>query len=59
MLIVMLNHIKRSTFLTPFFIGALVCSLVGGFFHLVLLFAVVWLSLALLDRIFKPNIQTV
>lgn len=36
MLTVMLNHIKQSTFLLPFFIGAMICAIVGGFWSLLL-----------------------
>ena len=59
MLYTIINHIKNSNFLTPFFLGALVCSLVGGFFHLVLIFSVIWLSTALINRIYRPIPMTV
>ena len=53
MLIAFLDKIKNSTFLLPFFIGAAVCSILGGFINLALCFAVIVLSFKLIGCICK------
>lgn len=53
MLVAMLDRIKQSTFLLPFFIGAAVCAIMGGFINLVLSFAVIVLSYKLIRCVCK------
>ena len=53
MLVAMLDRIKQSTFLLPFFIGAAVCAIMGGFINLVLSFAVIVLSYKLIGCVCK------
>ena len=53
MLIAMLDKVKQSTFLLPFFIGAAVCAIMGGFINLVLSFAVIVLSYKLIGYVCK------
>ena len=54
MLFTLIDSAKKSTFLLPFFIGAAVCSIFGGFFNLVMTFAVVYLSIKLISIVYKP-----
>lgn len=51
MLYIMIEHVKKSTFMFPFFLGAAVCALLGGFINLFLISLVLFLGFKLISMV--------
>lgn len=58
MLRITIEHIKNSSFLTPFFFGAAVCALVGGFINLFLISLCIFLGTKLMAALSNRGVPS-